>query len=106
MSLQSLYNIKVNIIRITKTAGALGGFTKTEVVLHLNLPCRINWKKGHEKIFTDKNTYFRDARLYCDIVDVTEKDKVQYNGTLYDIVDVGNVDEDDRLLMLDLKLIQ
>jgi len=108
MSLQSLYNKRVNIIRVTKTTnpGGLGGYTEVENILHLNLSCRINWKKGSEKIWTGKDTYFRDARLYCAVVDVTVKDKVQYNGTTYDIVDVSNVDEAGRLLVLDLKLMQ
>jgi head-tail adaptor len=102
------FNTKVNILRVTKTTnpGGLGGYTEAENVLHENLPCRINWKKGSEKIWTDKNTYFRDARLYCRVVDMTTKDKLQYNDTIYDIVDVNNVDEADRFIAVDFKLIQ
>ena len=99
-------NSKVNVIRITKTAGALGGWTEVEAVLHSNLPCRINWKRGSEKIFFAKDTYFRDAKLYCKVVDVTVEDKVQYNSRTYDIVDVNNVDEAGRFLVLDLKLVE
>lgn len=104
MSLRKLFNKKVNILRVTKPAGALGGFTEVENVLHLNLPCRINWKRGSEKIFTGKGTYFRDAKLYCQVVDITVEDLVVYNGTEYGIVDVSNVDELGKYLVLDLKL--
>ena len=104
MSLTGLFNKRVNILRVTKTAGALGGWTEVKTVLHLNLPCRINWKRGQEKIFNSKGTYFRDAKLYCFVVDVTVKDIVLYNGTEYEIVDVNDVDELGKYLVLDLKL--
>jgi len=99
------FNSKVNILRITNTPSAMG---QTEVanVLHNNLPCRINWKRGSEKIFFAKNSYFRDGKLYCRVVDVTVKDRVQYKSKIYQIVDVNNVDEVNRFLVLDLKLIE
>lgn len=106
MSLSNLFNTKVNVIRISKTAGALGGWTEVENVLHNNLPCRINWKRGSEKIFFDKNSYFRDGKLYCSVVDITIKDRVQYKSKTYQIVDVNNVDEVSKYLVLDLKLIE
>lgn len=104
MSLKGLFNKRVNILRVNKTAGALGGWTEVETVLHLNLPCRINWKRGQEKIFNSKGTYFRDAKLYCKFVDINVKDIVLYNDTKYEIVDVSNVDELGKYLVLDLKL--
>ncbi len=96
---------KVNILRIASTTAGMG---QTEVanVLHHNLPCRINWKRGSEKIFFAKNSYFRDGKLFCKIVDITVKDRVQYNAKVYEIVDVNNVDESNRFLVLDLKLIE
>ena len=97
-------NSKVDIIRITKTKGELGGFTEAETTLHNNLPCRINWKRGSEKIFFAKNTYFRDARMFCKVVDIDVKDKVRYNSKTYEIVDIANVDESSRYMTLDLKL--
>jgi len=106
MSLASLFRSKVNVVRTTKTAGALGGWTEVENVLHLNLKCRINWKRGSEKIFFDKDTYFRDGKLFCRVVDVNTKDRVIYNGVAYNIVDVNNTDEVGRFLVLDLKLVE
>ena len=108
MSLASLFNKKINICRIDKTPnpGGLGGWAEVKTVLHLNLPCRINWKRGQEKIFNSKGTYFRDAKLYCKVIDVTVKDIVLYNNTEYEIVDINNVDELNEYLVLDLKLIK
>ena len=96
---------KVNILRITNTTTAMG---QTEVanVLHNNLPCRINWKRGSEKIFFAKNSYFRDGKLFCRVVDITGKDRVQYKSKVYQIVDVNNVDESNRLLVLDIRIIE
>jgi len=98
-------NAKVNILRITSTTSAMGE-TETENVLHTNLPCRINWKRGSEKIFFAKNSYFRDGKLFCRVVDITGKDRVQYKSKVYQIVDVNNVDESDRLLVLDIRIIE
>ncbi len=99
------YNSKVNILRITSTPGAMG---QTEVanVLHNNLPCRINWKSGSQKILFGKNTYFRDGVLYCRVVDITTKDRVQYSGTIYEIVDVHNADERSKSLAITIKLVE
>lgn len=99
------FNIKVNILRIAYTPSAMG---QAEVVnvLHNNLSCRINWKRGSEKIFFEKNSYFRDGKLYCRVVDITAKDRVQYKSKIYQIVDVNDTDESGRLLVLDIRIIE
>jgi len=99
------FKSKVNILRITYTPSAMGQ-TEVSDELYKNLPCRINWKRGSEKIFFAKNSYFRDGKLYCRVIDVTVKDRVQYNSKTYQIVDVNNVDEVNRFLVLDIKIIE
>ena len=99
------FNAKVNILRIGKAPGAMGS-VEVANVLHNNLPCRINWKRGKEKIFFNKESHFSDAKLFCRVVDITNKDRVQYKGKVYQIADNVNPDECDRLLVLDLKLIE
>jgi len=106
MSLTTLYNIKVNVIRITKTVGALGGWTEVKNILHNNLPCRFNHKLGTEKIFFDKNSYFRDVKMYCAIVDINVKDRVVYNSATYEVVGISNVSEMSRYMAIDLKVIE
>lgn len=98
-------NTKVDILRIAHTTSAMGQ-AEVSNVLHNNLPCRINQKRGSEKIFFGKNTYFRDAKLFCRVVDITVKDRVQHNNTIYEVVDVNNVDGSNRYLVLDLKLVK
>ena len=105
MSLQNLFNAKVNILRITSTPGAMG---ETEVanVLHHNLSCRINWKSGTQRILFNKDTYFRDGKLFCSVVDITTEDRVQYGSVIYEIVGMNNVDEVGKFLVLDIKLVK
>jgi len=98
-------NQKVNILRITSTTTAMGQ-VETETVHINNLNCRINWKRGSEKIFFAKDSYFRDGKLFCRVIDITNKDRVQYKSKTYQIVDVNNADESNRFLVLDLRIIE
>jgi len=84
----------------------MGGWTEVENVLHNNLPCRIVWRRGSEKIFFDKTTHFSDARLYCRVVDITTDDRVVYDDKKYEIVDVQNTDNLNRQLVLDLRKLE
>lgn len=106
MSLQNLFNKKVNIIRITKTSDGMGGWTEVKNVLHNNLACRINWKSGTKRIYFDKDSYLRDGVLYCNVVDITTEDKVQFGAREYKIVSVDDTDELNKFLKLTLKLIE
>lgn len=104
--MKHLFNSKVDIVRISKAKDSMGGYSEAEGVIHANVPCRINWSRGSERIQFDKNTYYRDAKLFCGIIDVTIKDRIKYDGVSYEIVDVSNVDNTNRYLTLDIRLIQ
>lgn len=101
-----LYNKTVDVMRITKTSDGMGGWTEAEVVHIDNLPCRINWLRGSERVQFDKDTYFRDAKLYCAVVDITNKDRIVYDGITYEVVNVSNPDNMDRYLIVEMKLKQ
>jgi len=100
------FNSKVDILRIAKARDNMGGYAEAESVLYAGLPCRINWTRGSERIMFDKETYYRDAKLYCRIIDADVKDRVRYNGATYEIVNISNVDNLNRYLTLELRLIQ
>lgn len=104
--MQHLFNSKVNIIRIDETSDGMLGKTETTVVVHENLHCRINWSRGAERIMFDKETYFRDAKVYCGVVDITVKHRLVFEEKTYEIVSVRNVDSMDRYLILDIRLIE
>jgi len=101
------FKSKVDILSVTETSDGAGGQTEAEVELYSDLPCRINWSKGNEKIAFDKDTYYRDAKVFCRVkTDITTKHRVKYNGTTYQIVDVTNVDEANRHMVISIKLIE
>ena len=97
------FNAKVNVIRFSKVSDGLGGWQEAETVLHQNLPCRINWVRGSERIQFDREAYYQDAKMYCRVVDITTRDRVDYAGVTFEIVNVSNVDEMGRYLIIDLR---
>ena len=101
-----LYNVTVDVLRMTNTSDDMGGWTEVEVILHNDLKCRINWVRGSEKVMFDRDTWFRDAKMYCGVVDILTKDRVLYNGNTYEVVNVSNVDNMDRYMVVDLRLVE
>jgi len=99
------YKSKINILRVARVEDGQGGWTKVPNVINQNVPCRINWKKGMEKIIFDKNSYFRDAVIYCAVVDVTNQDIIEYKGTQYEVVSVANPDEVNRYMIIEMRLV-
>jgi len=91
---------------VVETPDGLLGRTESTVVVHEDLPCRINWSRGREQIFFNKETYFRDAKVYCSVVDITVKHRLVFGGTTYEIVSVRNVDSMNRYLILDIKRVE
>lgn len=104
--MQHLFNSKVDIVRVVEVSDGMLGQTESTVVVYKNLPCRINWSRGAEKIMFDKETYFRDGKVYCNVVDITVKHRAIYKARTYEIVDVRNPDEMNRYLILDIRLIE
>jgi len=102
----NLYNSKIDVYRTDKISDGMGSWYTTENLVYENLPCRINWVKGAEKIQFDKNTYYRDGKVYCRPVEITTDYCIKYNGVTYDVVNVSNVDNMNRLLVLEIKLRQ
>jgi len=99
-----LFNCKVDFIRFSKVQDNMGGWSEAEGVIYQNVPCRINWSGGVEKIQFDKNTYYRDGKLYCRPLDITVEDRVRYINATYDILNINNVDNVNKYLVLDIKL--
>lgn len=100
------FNSTVDVIRVTKVSDGLGGWTDTEVIVHNDLACRINWSKGAEKIIFDKTTYYRDAKVYCKVFDILVTDKIVYDSKSYEVVSVSNPDNLNWYCVLDVKLIE
>ena len=100
------FNSKIDILRVDETTDTYGSRTESVWVLYHDVPCRINWSRGKERIQFDKNTYYRDAKVYCRPLQVSVNDRVRYNDVVYEIVNVANFDNMNRLILLEIKLIQ
>jgi len=101
----AIYNVFVDIVRVTKINTALG-MEEIETVIVSNHPAHIKWTRGSEKIQFDKTTHYRDATLRCRMTDVTTKDRIKYRGESFEIVDVVDVRNLGQLLSMDLKRIE
>ncbi len=103
----AVYNVAVDVIRITYTTTALGP-TESENTIHTSLPCAIKWKSGNEKILFDKKTHYLDAIMRCRKVtpEITEKDRIKYNNEYYDIVDLYDFNNLGTLLEIVLKKVE
>jgi len=103
-----VYNCLVNVVRVVKTSTARGNAeVPTNIVT--NMLCRIRWRSGSERILFDKTTYFRDATLHCRVpagVTITNKDRINYKGELFEIVDVQDFRNLGRLLSIEIKRIK
>ncbi len=106
MTLQNLYNKTVNVLRITKTSADDGSWTEAEVVHIYQLPCRINWLRGSERVMFSKDTWFRDAKVYCAVVDILNKDRISYDSKTYEVVNVSNPDEMNKYMIVEMRLIE
>ncbi len=100
------YNSKINILRSNRVEDEIGSWEVIEVTLHENLPCRINWTKGTEKIQFNKITHFCDAKVFCRAIDITVKDVVLFDEKRYEILNVINFDNMNRYIRLEILKIE
>lgn len=99
-----VYNVLVDVARVTKTATATGN-TESEVVLHANMLAAIKWKSGGERILFNKETHYLDAIMKCRYCDITTDDHVVYAGKTYKIVDLYDLNNLHKLLVIALRKI-
>lgn len=67
----------------------------------------MRWLTGTERMYLDKDTYFRDAIFYCDYNSttsaITKKHRLVYSSKNYEIVDVKNTGEQDDHIAITIK---
>ena len=100
-----VYNCLVDVMRDTKTSGGMGT-GRTPVTLHSDMLCAIKWKSGGEKILFNKETHYLDAIMRCRKVDITTKDKIEYKGKTYRIVDLYDYNNLGKRLVIALRKVE
>jgi len=100
-----LFNKTVDVLRVTSTNTALG--QSETVTTHIeNLPCRLQWASGSERREFGKTGKIKDCSMYCSVVDVTQEDRISYNGKTYEILNIVNADETDKYLKIELGIFE
>ncbi len=104
----AIYNITVDVIRVTKATTARGQ-TETPVTIVNDMPCHIKWTSGRERMMFHKETHFLDAVLHCRVpagVTIVVTDKIIYNSKYYEIVDLYDLNNLGKLLVITIKKIK
>lgn len=103
-----IYNCIVDVVRPVKVPTSTGIGESTTTLIS-NMECEIEWKREAEKILFDKETYFLDAVLLCrKVAGVTIKtsDRIVYQGDVFEIVGVIDIDNLGRLLRIAIRRIK
>ena len=103
-----VYNCLVNVVRVTRTAQALGNPESLETLVS-NMPCRIRWTSGRERMLHDKTTHFLDGVLHCRKpagITITNKERILYKTQYYEIIDVQDFRNLGKLLVISLRKIE
>ncbi len=94
-----VYNVVVDVVRIDKISGSTG-VVEMELVIAANVPAKIRWSRGSEKILFDKDTWLRDGTLRCRMIaGITTNDRIRFvdqSGTsrdfeIIDVIDYRNL---------------
>lgn len=100
-----IYNCLVNVVRIAEIDGP-HGLDETPTNIVTNMPARIKWSRGKERLQFDKQTAYRDGTLHCRKpagVIITTKDRISYNGEEFEITAVEDFRNLGRLLEIGIK---
>lgn len=84
---EQLDALKKSIVieRYTVTRGNYENQAQTTWSTHLTIDATIQTLQGSEVIVSDKNGVMASLRMFCKPADITEKDRVKYNGKYYKI---------------------
>lgn len=99
--LATQFNEKIDV---TRDGGATGsdGFWVESWADHLtDVPCKINWSTGREQVIQERITSFSDATIFAAVLDITVKDRIEFESELYDIVSV--VKPQNRFMKIKIK---
>ena len=95
----------VEIKSVTQTQGDFGEIINTTEVKG-ELLGQLENQSGTERVTQDKETVFRQYTFYCltPSFEILESDELHYNGKIYDITNVENVQNRNRVMQIDCEL--
>lgn len=88
MMIATQFNEKMDVTRDAGTTDS-DGFTPSTFADHItDVPCKIDWSTGAQFTIGESITSSRDATIYCAILDITVKDRIEFESENYDIISV------------------
>jgi SPP1 family predicted phage head-tail adaptor len=82
------YTDNIIIERIDKVmSNGIGGYVESWKT-HLSINGKMRPLSGKEQLSADKQTVFATHKLYCAIADITEMDRVVFNGDIFEIKNI------------------
>lgn len=85
---QTQFNEKIDVTRDSGSTQSDGSWLASWAAHLSDVPCKIDWREGQEFNIQDRITSSRDATIFTAILDITVKDRIQFDSELYNIVSV------------------
>ena len=104
MAIDDYYDQTVVTKRTTTSKSTLGS-TVDSWATNLTILGKIRPKSGKDIIYNDKREIVSDYDLYCKVVDILEKDRVECEDKTYTVIFVKNPMNMSHHLEVSLKLI-
>lgn len=101
----AVYNVTVDVIRITKTVTS-GGQSEVEDVAVNDMPAHIKWLNSTTKMLFNKQTWILDAVMNCRTADILITDRIRYNGDDFEIKDIMDFNNLGTLMRVALKRVE
>lgn len=102
VGMQKYFKSGIVVERYTETRDDFGGIVEAWVT-HLEIEGRIRPLSGNERLASSKETLFANYRLYCNVADIKNTDRVVYDGKTYNIKFVADPMDFGRFLQVDLE---
>ena len=104
--ISGFYKPGITVLRNAPTPNSIGG-SKENWTDHLEILGLIRPISGSEPNIAEKPTLNATHRLYCEVCDITEKDRVEgSDGTIYRVIFVSNVMDMSNHLQVDMILVR
>ena len=97
-----LLNQTLTLQVFTETTDSQGGVTTTWADSG-NFRARISPITAQERMLQNKNTMTTTHRIYCDVMDVTPKDRITWGSYLFEIIGITNPSEAYHHLEIDVR---
>jgi len=80
----------INITRLTKAYNSIGEMTENYVSHLTNIKCSFQNRSGDTNIINTVDMIRSNLRVYTNVIDITENDRIVKGSITYKIIAIGN----------------